>query len=75
MAEYSHISSIAYLCRRSVTPRAIIFQESLVSDRERDIRDIEIGIHELNEVFHDLNKIIGEQGEMIGKDANEHSKF
>ncbi|KAJ9104603.1 hypothetical protein QFC21_002101 [Naganishia friedmannii] len=48
-----------------VTSGAIAFQENLILDRERDIRDIETGIQELNEVFHDLNKMIGAQGEMI----------
>ncbi|KAI5454145.1 SNAP receptor [Naganishia albida] len=44
---------------------ASAFQESLIAERELEIRDIETGIHELNDIFHDLNKLVGEQGDMI----------
>lgn len=48
------------------TASASAFQESLIAERELEIRDIETGIHELNDIFHDLNKLVGEQGDMIG---------
>lgn len=45
----------------------IEFQETLIAERENEIREIESGIHELNEIFRDLGHIVQEQGGMIGK--------
>lgn len=44
----------------------IEFQETLIAERENEIREIESGIHELNEIFRDLGHIVQEQGGMIG---------
>ncbi|CAO1627534.1 unnamed protein product [Jaminaea pallidilutea] len=41
------------------------FQETLIAEREVEIREIESGIHELNEIFRDLGAIVQEQGGMI----------
>lgn len=43
------------------------FQETLIAEREAEIREIEGGIHELNEIFRDLGHIVQEQGGMIGE--------
>lgn len=41
------------------------YHESLIAEREADIREIETGVQELNEIFRDLGHIVREQGEMI----------
>jgi len=41
------------------------FQESLIVEREEEIRGIEQGITELNEIFRDLGTMVSQQGEMI----------
>ncbi|PWW78692.1 t-SNARE [Tuber magnatum] len=41
------------------------FQESLIIEREEEIRGIEQGITELNEIFRDLGTMVNQQGEMI----------
>lgn len=41
------------------------FHESLIVQREEEIRDIERGITELNSIFKDLGTIVTEQGEMV----------
>lgn len=41
------------------------FQESLIIEREEEIRGIEQGITELNEIFRDLGTMVSQQGEMI----------
>ena len=41
------------------------FQESLIVEREEEIRGIEQGITELNEIFRDLGTMVNQQGEMI----------
>lgn len=44
------------------------FQESLIQEREEDIREIEAGIVELSQIFRDLGTIVQQQGGMIGED-------
>jgi t-SNARE complex subunit (syntaxin) len=41
------------------------FQESLIVEREAEIRNIEQGVSELNELFRDVAHIVGEQGEQL----------
>lgn len=43
------------------------FQESLIIEREEEIREIERGIGELNEIFRDLGTIVSEQGTMVDR--------
>ena len=42
------------------------FQETLIAERESEIREIESGIHELNDIFRDLGTIVEQQGGLIG---------
>lgn len=47
------------------------FQESLIIEREEEIRGIEQGITELNDIFKDLGTMVNEQGVLIDSiDAN-----
>ncbi|KAG4304620.1 hypothetical protein PORY_002013 [Pneumocystis oryctolagi] len=48
----------------------IEFNESLILERESEIRNIESGITELNEIFRDLGTIILEQGTMLDNIEN-----
>ncbi len=41
------------------------FQESLIIERESEIRNIEQGVSELNELFRDVATIVREQGDVI----------
>jgi t-SNARE complex subunit (syntaxin) len=41
------------------------FQDSLIVEREAEIRNIEQGVSELNELFRDVAHIVGEQGEQL----------
>ncbi|KAI1005679.1 hypothetical protein K3495_g2538 [Podosphaera aphanis] len=41
------------------------FQESLIMEREAEIRNIEQGVTELNELFRDVAHIVSEQGDML----------
>ena len=41
------------------------FQDSLIVEREAEIRNIEQGVTELNELFRDVAHIVNEQGEML----------
>lgn len=50
-----------------VAPQEVAFQESMIAEREGEIREIESGIHELNEIFRDLGTIVVEQGGMLGE--------
>lgn len=50
-----------------VTAQELDFQETLIAEREAEIRDIESGIHELNDIFRDLGTIVSEQGGLIGE--------
>jgi t-SNARE complex subunit (syntaxin) len=55
------------LSRQTLSPADLAFQESLVQEREHEIREIETGIHELNEIFRDLGTLVIEQGGMLGQ--------
>jgi syntaxin 7 len=50
-----------------VTAQELDFQETLIAEREAEIRDIESGIHELNDIFRDLGTIVSEQSGLIGE--------
>ncbi len=54
------------LLQSRLSPHELAYQESLIQERENDIREIESGIHELAEIYRDLGTIVGEQGEMLG---------
>lgn len=41
------------------------FQDSLIVEREAEIRNIEQGVTELNELFRDVAYIVNEQGEQL----------
>lgn len=41
------------------------FQESLIVEREAEIRNIEQGVTELNELFLNVSQIVTEQGDQI----------
>lgn len=41
------------------------FQDSLIVEREAEIRNIEQGVSELNELFRDVAHIVSEQGEQL----------
>jgi len=41
------------------------FQDSLIVEREAEIRNIEQGVSELNELFRDVAHIVNEQGEVL----------
>lgn len=51
---------------RQLSPTELSHQESLIHEREADIREIETGIHELSEIFRDLGTLVSEQGGMLG---------
>lgn len=51
---------------RTLSPHELAYQESLIQEREAEIREIESGIHELSEIFRDLGTLVNEQGGMIG---------
>jgi t-SNARE complex subunit (syntaxin) len=46
------------------------FQDSLIVEREAEIRNIEQGVTELNELFRDVAHIVNEQGEVLDTIAN-----
>ncbi|KAH8685528.1 t-SNARE [Tricladium varicosporioides] len=46
------------------------FQDSLIVEREAEIRNIEQGVTELNELFRDVAHIVSEQGEVLDTIAN-----
>ena len=54
------------MLQQSLSPQELAYQESLVQEREAEIREIETGIHELHEIFRDLGTLVQEQGNMIG---------
>jgi len=41
------------------------FQDSLIVERETEIRNIEQGVTELNELFRDVAHIVSEQGQQL----------
>lgn len=49
-----------------LSPHELAYQESLIQEREVEIREIETGIHELSEIFRDLGTLVNEQGGMLG---------
>lgn len=53
------------LLQQQLSPADLVYQESLIHEREQEIREIETGIHELNEIFRDLGTLVVEQGSMI----------
>ncbi|GFZ46252.1 hypothetical protein JCM24511_04499 [Saitozyma sp. JCM 24511] len=48
-----------------VSAQELEFQETMIAEREAEIREIETGIHELNDIFRDLGTIVAEQGGLI----------
>jgi syntaxin 7 len=56
----------AQLLQNRLSPHELAYQESLIQEREQEIRDIETGIHELAEIFQDLGTLVNQQGDMLG---------
>jgi syntaxin 7 len=54
-----------------LSPHELAYQESLIQEREAEIREIETGIHELSEIFRDLGTLVHEQGGMIGQSTQQ----
>ena len=46
------------------------FQETLIIEREEEIRNIEQGVGDLNVLFQQVAQIVGEQGEQLDTIAN-----
>lgn len=46
------------------------FQESLIIEREEEIRNIEQGVGDLNVLFRQVAQIVGEQGEQLNSIAD-----
>ena len=57
----------AQMLQSQLSPHELAYQESLIQEREQDIREIETGIHKLSEIFRDLGTLVHEQGGMLGK--------
>ena len=55
------------MMRYRVSAQELEFQETLIAEREAEIREIETGIHELNDIFRDLGTIVEQQGGLIGQ--------
>ncbi|KAI0785135.1 t-SNARE [Abortiporus biennis] len=55
----------AQVLQNQLSPHELAYQESLIQEREAEIRDIETGIHELHEIFRDLGTLVQEQGGML----------
>ncbi|KAG6812108.1 hypothetical protein H0H92_004337 [Tricholoma furcatifolium] len=55
----------AQILQQQLSPHELAYQESLIQEREAEIRVIESGMHELAEIFRDLGTLVGEQGQMI----------
>jgi len=49
-----------------VVDNELEYNESMIVQREDEIREIEQGITELNEIFRDLGAMVHEQGSMLG---------
>ncbi|KAH0586455.1 hypothetical protein H2248_007687 [Termitomyces sp. 'cryptogamus'] len=60
----------AQILQQQLSPHELAYQESLIQEREAEIRDIESGMHELAEIFRDLGTLVGEQGQMIDDIGN-----
>lgn len=56
----------AQLFQAQLSPHELAYQESLIQEREEDIREIEAGVHELATIFRDLGVLVNQQGGMIG---------
>ncbi|KAL0576221.1 SNAP receptor [Marasmius crinis-equi] len=56
----------AQLLQNQLSPHELAYQESLIQEREADIREIETGIHELAEIFRDLGTLVEQQRPMLG---------
>ena len=56
----------AQILQNQLSPQELAFQESMIQEREAEIREIESGIHELHEIFRDLSTLVQEQGGMLG---------
>ena len=56
----------AQVLQSQLSPHELAYQESLIHERETEIREIETGIHELSEIFRDLGTLVHEQGGMLG---------
>lgn len=50
---------------RLASQSEVDFQDSLIVEREAEIRNIEQGVSELNELFRDVAHIVSEQGEQL----------
>jgi t-SNARE complex subunit (syntaxin) len=59
----------AQIFQTQLSSAELAHQETLIQEREHEIREIETGIHELHEIFRDLGTIVQEQGEMIGSQS------
>ncbi|KAJ8080866.1 SNAP receptor [Marasmius tenuissimus] len=55
----------AQLLQSQLSPHELAYQESLIQEREADIREIETGIHELSEIFRDLGTLVEQQRPML----------
>lgn len=55
----------AQLLQSQLSPHELAYQESLIQEREAEIREIETGIHELSEIFRDLGTLVHQQGGML----------
>jgi len=60
----------AQILQSQLSPHELAYQESLIHEREAEIREIETGMHELAEIFRDLGTLVGEQGQMIDDIGN-----
>ncbi|KAG6919632.1 hypothetical protein DXG01_003496 [Tephrocybe rancida] len=60
----------AQILQQQLSPHELAYQESLIQEREAEIREIESGMHELAEIFRDLGTLVGEQGQMIDDISN-----
>jgi hypothetical protein len=56
----------AQILQAQLSPHELAYQESLIQEREAEIREIETGIHELHEIFRDLGTLVNQQGSMLG---------
>ncbi|KAF5340671.1 hypothetical protein D9611_007451 [Ephemerocybe angulata] len=55
----------AQILQSQLSPHELAYQESLIQEREAEIRQIETGIHELSEIFQDLGHLVNQQGSML----------
>ncbi|TRM62140.1 t-SNARE [Schizophyllum amplum] len=55
----------AQVFQAQLSPHELAYQESLVQEREDEIREIETGIQELSEIFNDLGQLVVEQGQTL----------